>query len=88
MDTYEYPLGVTFKAATPEHAAARVFGGKPADYLATVHESRDNSLGSNRWVEVTSVDGTTFHGDIPLVTPRASAEESWAVASWAGGPTR
>ena len=33
MDTYEEPLGVTWKATTPEHAAARVFGGKPEDYM-------------------------------------------------------
>ena len=64
MDTYEYPLGVTFKASTPEHAAARVFGGKPKDYLATIHNPRRDLR--YRYVEVTSADGTEWFGDIPI----------------------
>lgn len=70
MDTYEYPLGVQFRASTPEHAAARAFGGKPADYLAVPRES-GNARFSARWnptyVEVTSADGTEWIGDIPIV---------------------
>jgi len=67
METYEYPLGVTFKASTPEHAAARVFGGKPADYLATVQLSATELLGTvHYWVEVTNADGTEWIGDIPI----------------------
>lgn len=66
MDTYEYPLGVTFKASTPEHAAARVFGGKPKDYLATIHYPSWDPNGFARYVEVTSADGTEWIGDIPI----------------------
>ncbi|UPU15934.1 hypothetical protein [Stenotrophomonas virus Jojan60] len=70
MDTYEYPLGVTFKASSPEHAAARLFGGKPADYLVTIRRNNATSIipGPDfRWAEVTSADGDTFYGDIPII---------------------
>lgn len=73
MDTYEYPLGVQFKASTPEHAAAHAFGGKPTDYLATVQEARYPMVVAwknlyPKWVEVTSADGSEFIGDIPVVS--------------------
>lgn len=66
MDTYEYPLGVTFRASTPEHAAARVFGGKPGDYLVTMH-STEAFMGqaSYRYAEVMRVRDNAFMGDIP-----------------------
>lgn len=63
---YEYPAGVAFRAWTAEHAAARVFGGKPADYLSTRHSGP-----TGEWVEVSTADGRTFVGDIPI----CSAEE-------------
>lgn len=58
MDTYEYPLGVTFKATTPEHAAARVFGGRPSDYLAVNYGNH---------LEIITADGV-YVGDIPIVS--------------------
>lgn len=70
MDKYEYPLGVTFKASTPEHAAARAFGGKPADYLATFRNSSYQRINGKDvpyyYVEVTSADGSEWIGDIPM----------------------
>jgi hypothetical protein len=72
MDTYEYPLGMQFKASTPEHAAARVFGGKPADYLATVRNWSYQRVNGKDvpyyYVEVSSADGTDWIGDIPIVS--------------------
>lgn len=67
MDTYEYPLGVKWRATTPEHAAARAFGGKRADYLATVHAAEGfQGQATRRWVEVTLVSDGSFVGDIPI----------------------
>lgn len=68
MRTYEYPLGVTFRASTPEHAAARAFGGKPSDYLATIHTT-EHYMGqaSYRYLEVTRTRDGAFMGDIPEV---------------------
>lgn len=63
MDTYEYPLGVTFKALTPERAAARVFGGKASDYLATTQWNRHTGT---FYLQVTTADGE-YVGDIPKV---------------------
>lgn len=65
--TYEYPLGVTFKASTPEHAAARAFGGKPSDYLATRRLAGEGFRGAPTYyyVEVTRVRDGSFMGDIP-----------------------
>ncbi len=73
MDTYEYPLGVTFKASTPEHAAARVFGGTPGDYLAV--ESTDfygrPFIVAYRYKDVlpeqTIGRSIEYIGDIPIV---------------------
>lgn len=72
MQTYEYPLGVKFRASTPEHAAARVFGGKPSNYLATVRRNNAPSIipGPDfQWAEVYRiVDGAlVFAGEIPIV---------------------
>lgn len=71
MDKYEYPLGVQWRASTPEHAAARVFGGKPGKYLATVQTgyrpTGNGGMHSYHWVDVTSADGTEWLGDIPMV---------------------
>lgn len=68
MDTYEYPLGVTFRASTPEHAAARVFGGKPGKYLATLHAVEGfRGQATRRWVEVTDTTTGEWMGDIPRV---------------------
>lgn len=72
METYEYPLGNTFRASTPEHAAARVFGGNPDRYLATRHtgtvpQTHNGVTSFPRWLEVTSADGTEWLGDIPIV---------------------
>lgn len=66
MRTYEYPLGHTFRASTPEHAAARAFGGKPADYIAT-RQKREGFMGqaTYRWVEVSRVADGEWVGDIP-----------------------
>ena len=63
MDTYEYPVGVTFRASTPEHAAARVLGGKPSDYLATIRPYPSGGL----YAEVTTADGSEWVEDIPMV---------------------
>ena len=61
MELYEYPLGITFRASTPEHAAARALGGRPSDYLSTVRE-----YSTGRWAEVTTLEGQWVE-DIPLV---------------------
>lgn len=67
MDTYEYPLGVKWRATTPEHAAARAFGRKRADYLATVQTVEGfQGQATRRWVEVTLVSDGSFVGDIPI----------------------
>lgn len=66
MRTYEYPLGTTFRASTPEHAAARAFGGKPSDYIAVV-KSRPLPEGEDTWVEVCSSKTGMFEGDIDIV---------------------
>lgn len=66
MRTYEYPLGVTFKAATHEHAAARAFGGKPSDYIA-VEKSRPENPVDDTWIEVCSSTTGMFEGDIDVV---------------------
>lgn len=65
MRTYEMPLGVTFRASTPEHAAARVFGGKPGDYLAGPIQSSDWTPGTD-WVSVTRPGDPEFFVDIPV----------------------
>jgi hypothetical protein len=68
METYEYPAGVTFKASTPEHAAARIFGGRPGKYLATVI-----TVDGNRYVEAMAIDRDgnratyTWLADIPII---------------------
>lgn len=70
METYECPLGVRFKASTPEHAAARAFGGKPGDYLVTRHGLPQKARQTGSWVawlQVTTADGTEWVGDIPIV---------------------
>lgn len=71
MDTYEYPLGVQFKSSTPEHAAARVFGGKPEDYIAVPRNSSYQRINGRDvpyyYVEVTSADTSEWIGDIPIV---------------------
>jgi hypothetical protein len=64
MDTYEYPLGVQFNALTPERAAARVFGGRASDYLATTHWNRH---GGTFYLEVITADGE-YVGEIPIVS--------------------
>ncbi len=66
MQTYEYPLGVTFRASTPEHAAARVFGGRPTDYIATV-QTLSEFQNWAQFVEVTDTNTLEFVGDIPIV---------------------
>ena len=67
MRTYEYPLGTTFRASTPEHAAARAFGGKPGDYIA-VEKSRVRDDGVDTWIEVCSSTTGMFEGDIDAVS--------------------
>lgn len=72
MRTYIHPVTLeTFKASTAEHAAARVFGGKPADYVTTLHEGkplhvRGGATVRNRWLEVATADGARFLGDVAL----------------------
>lgn len=73
METYEYPLGVYWRASTPEHAAARVFGGKPADYLAIKRVGApliiDGKSVRNAWLEVSSEKAENwgeYLGEIPL----------------------
>lgn len=66
MRTYEYPLGTTFRASTPEHAAARAFGGKPSDYIA-VEKSRERDGEVDTWIEVCSSKTGMFEGDIDIV---------------------
>lgn len=68
MRTYQHPMTFeTFKASTPEHAAARVMGGKPSDYIVTTHS--DSVPGRNHeWLEVSGADGSGFYGDIEIVS--------------------
>lgn len=72
MRTYEYPLGTTFRASTHEHAAARAFGGKPGDYIVTLHSRpatrpRESAI---TWIEVAVSAGDhhfEFVDDIPII---------------------
>lgn len=63
MQTYEYPLGTTFRASTPEHAAVRVLGGKPEDYVTFMPKG---SLG--RYIEVCNAHTGQWLVDIPVVS--------------------
>jgi hypothetical protein len=61
MDRYEYPLGVTFVASTPERAAAQAFGGGESDYFVTEYLG-----GGGYYLDVFTADGEHV-GNIPIV---------------------
>lgn len=77
MQTYEHPIThETFRASTDAHAAARVFGGKPEDFLTArkVAPEFNTPVPWDEWVEVTryTPEGDyewTFEGDINVPEP-------------------
>jgi hypothetical protein len=71
----------TFTASTPEHAAARVFGGKPSDYLATRRESGNARFATRfvpTYIEVMRVRDGSFLGDISIHT---ETKRAWTLGT-------
>lgn len=63
---YTFGDGVVIKAISPEHAAAQVFGGKPADYLAS--GVKFSGWVTNHWHEITRVNDGRFLADAWILT--------------------